>query len=146
MNPKKDHYQAAMDNFADLDFISESGNIRVTLEYIDEGWCGEYDENDPNDAPLLRFSVDQKVDASYEWSGVENASYCTRIPIDTDRAVLDRIGQHILRQVEDPLSNDYSIKRLCEKLSWISPEEFQDDGREHKDDENLAIMSAINTT
>jgi len=33
----------------------DDSNIVVSLEYIGEGLSGDYDEEDPEDVPLLRF-------------------------------------------------------------------------------------------
>lgn len=89
-------------------------NVRVDIEYIGEGWKGDYDENDPTDEPLLRFSVykdDEQVD---------DASYCTSIRADVSREYANTLARFILDEVYCPVRDGYSVKKLCEALSWVS--------------------------
>ena len=90
---------------------------RVTLEHIDEGNDGDFDINDPDDIRLIRFSVDKKEDGY--WEGVEEASYCTEIPIDAPQGQLEAIARSILEEVTGPIQSGVPIKRLCERLSWM---------------------------
>jgi hypothetical protein len=94
------------------------GNTKVELEWIGEGWEGDYDPTDPDDKRLLRFSVARFIDG--EWQDVDDSSYCTQIPADAGDEVIYRALAHI----ESMLPEDGSIKKLCERLSWISPEDF----------------------
>ena len=59
----------------------EEDGIRVEWEDIGEGICGDYNPEDPDDHPLLRFSVSILLDG--QWEAVEDASYCTQMPVDT---------------------------------------------------------------
>jgi len=110
------------------------GTVLVEFTDLGEGWDGDYQENDPNDTSLLRFDVsvhrnltvahDRCEDNGTEWLPVQDASYCTQMPVDTDVTVLEKALRHIMSEVRDPLKAGHSIKRLCEKLSWISPTDF----------------------
>ena len=64
------------------------GNLRVTWEYIGEGLSGDYNHEDPQDVPLLRFTVSRRIPGMAddtgvepdEWQQLDDASYCTRMP------------------------------------------------------------------
>ena len=102
------------------EFIGD--NVRVTLDWIEEGWNGYYDEEDPDDEKLLRFDVYVKdTNGAYGngWQPVSDASYCTRIPEKTSQEQQNDIVKRIFDEVEEPLLAGHSIKKLCERLSWI---------------------------
>ena len=104
-----------MKNFKDYVVCSVSrDNITVTFENLNEGYSGDYNENDPDDKNLLRFTVykDNKE--------VDDASYCTTIPVTASISDVYKAAEYILNEVYWPLRSGYSIKKLCETLSWIS--------------------------
>jgi len=88
------------------------GNLRAEWEYIGEGMSGDYDPDDPNDVELLRFSI---VDVNTD-EQLEDSSYCTQMPVDTDVEILDRALELILDAA--------GSKRELESLSWMKPEDF----------------------
>lgn len=96
-----------------------AGDVMVEFEAIGEGRSGDYDETDPFDIELLRFTVSRME--SGEWVPVEDASYCTRVPVDTDAKTLALLLAGLFREVYAPVSAGESVKRLCERLSWITP-------------------------
>ena len=90
------------------------GKLRATWEWIGEGFSGDYNEEDPNDAPLLRFSCELRHRG--KWEDVEDASYCTTVPITTPRKELKVMLNTILKE----LANTYpDHKRAMEEMSWI---------------------------
>jgi len=97
------------------------GLFRVELESIGEGYNGDFDPSDPNDVELLRFSVDQRETLDDDWTGVENASYCTELPADIDDETAEKALTNIIDAAGDAL-REGTHKRLCEKLSWMSIE------------------------
>jgi len=116
--------EMSLEDFDDL--ILTQGKHRVTWEYIGEGWSGDYDPNDPEDTPLLRFScdefgaVDPDNDASpWEWYQMDDASYCTRLPVTTPTRHLARAAAIILEAIRD-----VNYKKELERLSWFCPEDF----------------------
>lgn len=123
---------SAMDTAEDqvcLDLLHleyEEGGVRVCWEDIGEGICGDYDPDDPDDIPLLRFYVDIFRDG--QWEEVEDASYCTRMPVNTPKPTLDRALRFLHAEYKDALSGyPYtSVKKLGERLSWISPDQFEE--------------------
>ncbi len=100
-------------------------NRRLKVEWtnLGEGSCGDYNENDPEDVNYLRFDVYCRNNPSEEWRMVEDASYCTQVPADTDPKVLREKLQIIFDRYNlfiDDILNGESVKKLGEELSWIS--------------------------
>ena len=91
----------------------EKDGIRVEFVYIGEGLCGDYDEDNSDDEPLLRFDVYKNGEF------VDDSSYCTTIRADADIEYVKQVAQTILNQVYEPLINGRSIRKLCESLSWL---------------------------
>lgn len=105
-------------SFKDYIVINKAGDRRVTWEWIGEGWSGDYNEDDKSDTPLLRFSCDEKIGDA--WIGMDDASYCTRMPIKSPKKYLKRGAEIILEAIAD-----ISYKRRLEELSWFCPEDFK---------------------
>ena len=91
-------------------------NVSVELEDIGEGLSGDYDPNDKDDIPLLRFTVLK------DGEPVEDASYCTQVPTDITPTEATNVLATIMNEVAEPLAQGYSIKKMCERLSWIDRE------------------------
>ena len=100
--------------------IVQHDGVRVELEDIGEGRSGDYDAEDPDDVPLMRFTV-LKLEKDGSWEPVDDASYCTQIPAYTSPADMERLAQLILVSVEDAVLAGKSVKKRCEELSWINP-------------------------
>ena len=115
-----------MDIISFSDFIVEHNGYRVTWEWIGEGNDGDYNPDDPEDQPLLRFSCDKYTDRDEDgnlidsWEGMENASYCTQLPITTPKQYLARGAAIILEAID----TDKSYKRELERLSWFCLDDF----------------------
>lgn len=133
-------------NFETIYVYSEDGLVRVDLDWIGEGIDGDYDENDPQDVPLLRYVISRKFtkdcrdDRFYyltgeqyegrqigEWCYVEDGSYCTQLRIDAPREQLIDAAQFILSYVENGVRDLNHQKRMYESLSWICLQ----DGKPH---------------
>jgi len=109
-----------------------SDKVKVSLEYIGEGWKGDFDLNDPEDTRLLHFDVQihRSLDGTYEhaefcggrWNQVHDASYCTALPIDSSKQIIKTTLRHIMEEVKPVIKSNDSIKRICERLSMISPQ------------------------
>jgi len=102
-----------------IELINNNETVKVSWCNLGEGWNGDYNEDDPDDENLLRFDVDIKQDG--EWFAVDDASYCTQIPVTTDHETLKKLLEYIMAEIEEPLQSEHSIKKICEKLSWIEP-------------------------
>lgn len=94
------------------------GAIMVELEDIGEGYNGDWNADNPNDIPLLRFTVSRIENG--EPQQIDDASYCTLInAITTTTEQRQRALETIMDRVYDPATAGRSIKRLCEGLSWM---------------------------
>ena len=92
---------------------------KVKVEFVDigEGINGMFNENDPNDKPLLRFYVSKFIDG--EWQNVDSASYCTQVRNDTSKTKLIKLLDIIMNRVYDKVVDGDGIKKICEELSWM---------------------------
>ncbi|MBQ1735687.1 MAG: hypothetical protein II038_12615 [Lachnospiraceae bacterium] len=98
-------------------------NVCVEFVNLDEGLNGDFDPNDPEDVNLLRF--DAYVYEDENWTGIEDASYCTLIPADTDPDILGRAAVHMAQKIAQAISdNTRSVKIVAGLLSWLSDEDF----------------------
>lgn len=109
-----------MSETTDMTLIRD--NYRVDWCFLDEGWNGMYDENNPDDEPLLRFDCYTLVDG--EWEMMDDASYCTAVPVGTSDVVL-HAG---LERIMDNIYGKDNVKKICEDLSWMSPDWFDENG------------------
>ena len=92
--------------------------VRVELVELGEGKCGDYDPDDPDDIELLRFDVSIFTDG--EWQDIDDASYCTQLPTSATPEQKQSALEWIMNEVYDGALGGYSIKKICEVLSWIS--------------------------
>ena len=109
----------------ELTLVNKSGNVKVEWVNLGEGLSGDYDETDPEDLNLLRFDVYLLNRDTGEWEDPGNASYCTQMPADTSPEVLVKALQRIMDEVESPLEDGSSYKRILEELSWMEPSWFE---------------------
>lgn len=98
--------------------VRENEAFRVEVDWIGEGWSGDYNPNDPEDAPLLRFYTFEKVLG--ELVEIHDGSYCTRFPATADRSLIEKMADNILSRITN-LGFDECIKTICQRLSWIEP-------------------------
>jgi len=94
--------------------------VKVELDYIGEGNDGDYDSNDSQDEPLMRFAVYRAE--RKDWEAIDDSSYCTQISAREPKEILDRVALYILEEVFEPTKNKHPIKKLCERLSWFERE------------------------
>ena len=106
--------------------------LRVDWYNADEGLCGDYDPDDPDDINLLRFDVyvmrepEAWDDSDDGWRAVEDSSYCTNMPANAPEEVLERALRVLFREYRDVIGDYpyYSVKKLGERLSHISDSDF----------------------
>lgn len=90
-----------------------SEHWRVVAEYIGEGYSGDYDEEDPDDKPLMRYDFFRQGE---EEEAVD--SYCTLMPTTNPGAV--RAMAHLfLNALGD---SAHFPKHEMEALTWTEPE------------------------
>jgi len=102
------------------------GIVRVEWSDLGEGQSGEFNANDKDDAALLRFDVSYKTKQG--WEACEDASYCTQFPAEATseqkreglKLLMDELYDSVLQYP------DSSVKKLCERLSWISLKSLKD--------------------
>lgn len=61
------------------DIWVEQGNLALALEDIGEGRDGEYDPDDPDDVPLLRYTLHGRQAEMVPWQELDGGSYCTQL-------------------------------------------------------------------
>lgn len=98
-------------------------NVMVEWVELGEGIDGDFDKNDPEDTELLRFDVSQLVNG--EWEAIDDASYCTQVPVSATPEQRAKGLELIMSEVYEWASQGYSIKKVCERLSWISLESIE---------------------
>lgn len=94
-------------------------DVKVEWVNLGEGWNGDYNPDNPEDTNLLRFDVSCLENGL--WCPVEDASYCTQVPASTPEPELRRLLQVLLDEVYSGVHGGHSVKKLCERLSWIKP-------------------------
>ncbi len=99
-------------------------NVKVEWYDAGEGFFGDYNPENQYDVPLARFDV--YVRRNDRWEAVEDASYCTLMPLTADRDILARAAGFLAKEYADILADDpdASVKKLGESLSWIGPDWF----------------------
>ena len=103
-------------------YSAQTDTWKVELVDLGEGNCGDYNPDDINDEPLLRFDYSSRKNKHCRWSEPNDSSYCTQINanrVEADVELRKRILVFLLSQFcnEDW---DTNIKKDCEQLSWIS--------------------------
>ena len=112
--------------FDEMDLIE--GRVMISFEWIGEGIEGDYTGNF-DDVPLLRFYICKEVDKKSvnsvpaegkNWEQVDDASYCTQIPIDTPKDILEKLLKILMIEFYPEVKNNKPVKKLAEKMSWIN--------------------------
>lgn len=102
------------------------GNKKVVLEWIGEGHEGDYNKDDSKDEQLIRFScsefVHRREDGNLinDWDDLDNASYCTQLPVGTPFKHLVIAASEVMEAIQD-----VSYKKRLEKLSWLNQEDLK---------------------
>ena len=119
IKPLIDNLQAIRSDGDDLAYLTPT--VKVEWCNCDEGWWGDYNPENPEDENLLRFDV--SVFRNGQWEEKDDASYCTQFPASASMAEKCQALQILGKEFDDALSSDIdvSVKKLGERLSWISP-------------------------
>lgn len=96
------------------EFDVDWNDLRLSWTYEDEGLNGTYDPEDPDDYPLLRFTIYQRQEDD-AYHPVEDCSYCTLVERGVSQDVLLGAGSAILRL----FIMSESKKRAMEMMSWL---------------------------
>ena len=100
----------------------EQGDLRVELEWIGEGLDGDYDPDDSQDVPLLRFSLWQRKGG--DWDYVEDTSYCCQVGRDAQAEEIEAALRTMMREFRETIEAGGSIRRTAEHLSWIGSRHY----------------------
>jgi hypothetical protein len=119
-------HERAPYEFVDDDEL-RCGDLRVIWQDSGEGHHGDYDSEDPEDEPLLRFYVDQRdpqaaEDDLIQWNQLqEECSYCTAgMHAEATTPAERRAGLRlIMDRVLDALEAGRDPDRACQELSWM---------------------------
>jgi len=93
------------------------GDLVIELSDEGEGLGGDFGDIE-DDVAMLRFRV-SRADASGDLDELEDSSYCTDMPADTDVSLRQAGLDLIAREVGDALEAGRSIKRTCAELSYL---------------------------
>lgn len=100
--------------------------IKVEWEHIGEGWSGDYNPDDPNDEPLLRFTVYIRgVWPEFEWEQLEDASYCTQMPVGTTYDVLEWYSDWIFNAIGVPRLPNPGYRKVLEQYTHFTVEHIR---------------------
>jgi len=117
---------AILPYFKRFDIVAvEEDGVKVEYDWMGEGKNGDYQPDDPDDSPLLRFTVYQLKGAT--WCPIDESSNITLMPITTSEETLGKLARYILNIVKNHVLNGRKIKGECERLSWISEGVFGED-------------------
>jgi hypothetical protein len=96
------------------------GDVRIEWDAIGEGLIGDYNPDNPNDIELLRFYVQKKENG--EWVDIEDGSYCTLFPVSASEEEMKKGLEILMDNFYDAAVAGESIKKIGERMSWISPD------------------------
>lgn len=97
-----------------------TGTLVTEWEDLGEGHLGEWDENDPDDEPLLRFSVSfQPDDDPADYHYFDNGSYCTNVRSDSDDTAQVALLTVVHNEARRALTAGEGFKRAMEDVSHV---------------------------
>lgn len=97
--------------------------FKIELTFEGEGYNGEYNENDPEDQRLLRFTI-YKTNDGNTYEQIDEGSYCTQITDNNDPELIEKVEKALMtifRKAEE--LNSY--KRILQTLSWLTDEDIK---------------------
>lgn len=98
-------------------------NIKVELGHIGEGKFGDFDPDDTDDYPHLRFSVFKRD--GEEWEELDDASYCTTLNAALSVKEMDIALGILMQAFYDKATAGKSVKKIGEKMSWIDTSDIE---------------------
>ena len=93
------------------------------MSILARGFSGDYDPDDPDDVPLVRFSCLKREGKEFE--AIDDTSYCTRIPIDTERDVLKHLAEVVMKELKRAIEGGGNPKKAMEYMSWVTADELR---------------------
>lgn len=106
-------------NDSETKMLISDERIKVFWEYIGEGLHGDYNKDDPEDIPLLRYSAEYKNNETDEWEYIDG--YCTTVPVDTPESELKKKLEVIFKTLRTLYKEDEpdGVRTISSILSWI---------------------------
>lgn len=99
------------------EILVENDRFMLSLVHIDEGYNGDYEEDDFEDSPLLRFDLSEMVDG--EWVNVRDGSACTMLDARSDRNFLEKAAEGMLAYITKKSEGQEEADILAVgNLSW----------------------------
>jgi len=111
------------DNYPGFVMSLHNNAIRVDWYNAGEGWNGDYHPEDPFDQNMLRYDVYASQDNI--WDPMDDGSYCTRMPADTEPEILMQALEMLLKKYTEAYRKSEPMRKLGTEMSWISPEWFK---------------------
>ena len=119
---------------AETDVWIGRGRLAVELAHVGDGWEGEYDAGNPDDEPLLRFSVlGQTLEG--DWIALDRASYCTglsatapwEVRLAAPAQVFNEVAPLLAPGPGEDITEDtgQNAKRTCQDLSRLNEQELE---------------------
>lgn len=108
------------------------GNVKVMLDWIGEGYSGDYDEDDPEDERLLRFYVFVKEDGCNTFRVLDDASGCTMLSADLPDETIEQALEVLLANFHHALSSYPEVRGVGDatsRMTYLSEEVLQRRGQ-----------------
>ena len=95
-------------------------DFRVSLLYIGEGCCGDYDETNPDDEPCLRIDIETKDPCDRRrWNNDVTYSTCTGIPAYVTAKEAKIMCRKVLAKLEKISTRSFERKgEYCYQRAW----------------------------
>lgn len=97
-------------NYDDMYAVKSNDRLKVVLTYAGEGYFGTYDENDPDDAPMLRLEVYVGENGVFPEQAAESVS--TLLSADINESLLTPAIDYLFAELEKTKLEDLSEKVL----------------------------------
>lgn len=101
----------------ECDAQSYEGNVWCNLSWHGEGMSGDYDNTNPEDMPLLRFTFYTK-DEHGDATEIANGSYCTQLSLPQSMDEINAAAQIMANITQKTMSSGGNMKKVFEELSW----------------------------
>lgn len=113
----------------------DDGLIKIELAYIGEGYNGDFNPEDPDDAKLLRFysyiNTNHGVSGKEpNWEELDDGSCCTAIVYNDKKNESEETAYILEKAIEIhrgfrkvitnyPLDKNVSVKHITEQMSYV---------------------------
>lgn len=97
-------------NYDDMYAVKSNDHLKVVLTYAGEGYFGTYDENDPDDEPMLRLEVYLGENDVFPEQAAESVS--TLLSADINESLLTPAINYLFAELKKTKLEDLSEKVL----------------------------------